>query len=108
MAPTSNEVRIYEAQAREDARARQEGREPRLITRVEEITDAPALSGVNTSLKNYVPTRQVCKPDLIRIARALGLEASEKETSRVLVERCVYEAERLRRDLELSQRRPKP
>lgn len=61
----------------------------------------------NTSLKNYVPTRQVSKPDLVRLARALGLIANEKEESRTLVERCVNAAERLHRDLELSQRRPR-
>ncbi len=61
----------------------------------------------NTSLKNYQPTRQVCKPDLIRIARALGLKASEKERTRALVERCVEEAQQLRRDFELTQRRSK-
>lgn len=59
----------------------------------------------NTSFKNYVPTRQVCKIDLVRIARALGLEASEKETSRQLVERCVEAATMLRDGLTLIQRR---
>ena len=62
---------------------------------------------VNTSFKNFVPTRQVCKVDLVRIARALGLQASEKETSRQLVERCVHAAEQLFRDFQLSQTRPR-
>lgn len=53
---------------------------------------------VNTSFKNYIPTRQVCKVDLVRIARALGLIASEKETSRALIERCVKRADELRRE----------
>jgi len=61
----------------------------------------------NTSLKNYQPTRQVCKPDLLRIARALGLAASEKEQTRPLVNRCIEAAQQLRRDLELATRRPK-
>jgi hypothetical protein len=59
----------------------------------------------NTSLKNYQPTRQVCKPDLLRIARALGLNASEKERTRALVNRCIEAAQLLRRDLELASRR---
>ena len=33
------EVRIYKAQAREDARALREGRRPNLIARVSDITD---------------------------------------------------------------------
>jgi hypothetical protein len=51
--------------------------------------------------------RQASKVDLLRIARALGLQASERETSNALVERCVEAAMRLRRDLELAARRPK-
>jgi hypothetical protein len=47
--------------------------------------------------------RQVSKPDLVRIARALGLAASMKETSRSLVNRCIEAAQQLRRDVELSQ-----
>lgn len=35
----SPEIKIYEAQSREDARARAEGREPRLIATVADITD---------------------------------------------------------------------
>lgn len=36
------EIAIYEAQNREDARAKEEGREPRLIVSLSDITDAPA------------------------------------------------------------------
>lgn len=62
----------------------------------------------NTNLNNYRPTRQVCKPDLIRIARALGLDASEKERTRDLVNRCIEAAQLLRRDVNLLAARRRP
>lgn len=74
----SSEVRIYEAQAREDARAKAEGREPRLIARVEEISDEDGAEVVRYALDAGDGASLVTLPELLAANPGLAPEVVDE------------------------------